>query len=324
MANSYDAFLEALGERESGGNYAAVNQFGYLGKYQFGELALIDVGYYTLDGTSANDWKPGYWTGKDGVHSKADFLANHGAQENAIRAYMGKQWSYLGDAQDYVGQTVHGVTVSVSGLLAAAHLVGAGTVQSFLRSDGKSVPTDGNGMSLTEYMSKFAYYKTPYSANTSGGIHVTGGAKDDILRGSGGNDVLEGGGGNDSIKGGGGKDILDGGKGRDQLVGGPGADEFHFSTKLGKGKPDHIKDFKPREDTIVLHKSVFKKLGKGDLDKDEFVRGTKARDDDHHIIYDRKSGTLFYDKNGDKSGGVSKITTLSKKLKLSADDFFVV
>ncbi len=237
---------------------------------------------------------------------------------------MNLQWSYLGDAQDYVGQTVHGVSISVSGLLAAAHLLDAGTVRSFLRSDGKSVPKDGNGTPLTEYLTEFAHYKTPYSNDRSAGINVTGGVKDDILRGYSGNDVLKGGDGDDSIKGDSGNDVIDGGRGRDQLVGGKGADQFHFSTKLGKGKPDHIKDFKPGEDTIVLHKAIFKKLGKGELDKGEFVRGKKARDSDDHVIYDRKSGTLYYDKNGDDRGGVSKIATVTKKLKLSADDFFVV
>lgn len=324
MAKDYGAFLDALGERESGGDYAAVNSLGYLGKYQFGELALIDVGYYVADGTAKNDWKPASWTGKDGVHSKNDFLADHAAQESAIRAYMDLQWSYLGDAQDYVGQTVHGVTVSASGLLAAAHLLGAGTVRGFLKSNGKSVPADAYGTSLTEYMNKFAHYKTPHAADYSDGITVTGGVKDDVLRGHGGDDVLKGGGGKDSLKGAGGDDLLDGGKGRDQLVGGAGADAFHFSTKLAKGKPDHIKDFKPGEDTIVLHRSVFRKLDKGALDDDAFVRGKKARDDDHHVVYDKKSGTIYYDKNGDDRGGVSKIATLSKKLKLTADDFLVV
>ena len=56
---SYDAFLDALGERESSGNYGAVNTLGFLGKYQFGEAALTDVGYYSADGTAANDWQAG-------------------------------------------------------------------------------------------------------------------------------------------------------------------------------------------------------------------------------------------------------------------------
>jgi hypothetical protein len=39
-------FLNDLGARESGGNYKAFNKFGYAGKYQMGEMALIDCGYY--------------------------------------------------------------------------------------------------------------------------------------------------------------------------------------------------------------------------------------------------------------------------------------
>ena len=84
---TYRDFLDALGERESSGDYTVVNSYGYLGKYQFGELALIDVGYYTADETSENDWQKGYWTGKNGIDSKADFLADGAAQEQAIRIY---------------------------------------------------------------------------------------------------------------------------------------------------------------------------------------------------------------------------------------------
>ena len=37
--NSYD-FLEALGQRESSGNYKAKNSAGYIGKYQMGEMTM--------------------------------------------------------------------------------------------------------------------------------------------------------------------------------------------------------------------------------------------------------------------------------------------
>lgn len=131
---TYSAFLNALRERESGGNYNAENAYGYLGKYQFGELALRDIGYYTYDGTSANDWKPGFWTGKNGVDSKAEFLANHSAQESAIRAYMSLQWQYMKDAWAYGGQVLDGVKITDSGMLAGAHLLGAGNLNIFLLS----------------------------------------------------------------------------------------------------------------------------------------------------------------------------------------------
>lgn len=41
-----EQFLNDLGERESGGNYRAFNRYGYAGKYQMGEAALVDAGYY--------------------------------------------------------------------------------------------------------------------------------------------------------------------------------------------------------------------------------------------------------------------------------------
>ena len=38
LIKDHNLFLEDLGFRESSGNYHAVNQFGYLGKYQFGSF----------------------------------------------------------------------------------------------------------------------------------------------------------------------------------------------------------------------------------------------------------------------------------------------
>ena len=124
---SYDDFLNALGERESGSQgYSAVNSAGYLGKYQMGEGVLTDLGYYTSDGTAANDWQASHWTGKDGIHSKADFLQDHDVQETAVRAEMALKWRALDTVSQYAGQTLDGVKLTVSGLLAGAHLVGQG------------------------------------------------------------------------------------------------------------------------------------------------------------------------------------------------------
>ena len=153
---TYRDFLDALGERESGGDYGIVNSYGYLGKYQFGELALIDVGYYTADGTGANDWKPGYWTGKNGIDSKADFLADGAVQEQAIRAYMKLQWVYLGETQRFAGQKIGGLKVTESGLLAGAHILGAGTVTAFHEAGAVAAPADAYGTAITEYMTLFA------------------------------------------------------------------------------------------------------------------------------------------------------------------------
>ena len=72
-----DEFYKDLGMRESGGNYGAENRLGYLGKYQMGEQALVEAGYYKKDVKSYkdynNDWK-GTFTGKDGVFSKVAYV----------------------------------------------------------------------------------------------------------------------------------------------------------------------------------------------------------------------------------------------------------
>ena len=46
MGKTLDDFYNDLGARESGGNYKAVNTAGYIGKYQMGEAAMVDAGYY--------------------------------------------------------------------------------------------------------------------------------------------------------------------------------------------------------------------------------------------------------------------------------------
>ena len=45
MAKDLQGFLNALFASEGGGNLSIINKFGYVGKYQFGEDALMDLGY---------------------------------------------------------------------------------------------------------------------------------------------------------------------------------------------------------------------------------------------------------------------------------------
>lgn len=153
-------FLNDLGARESGGNYKALNKYGYAGKYQMGEAAMIDAGYYTKPSrVYNNDWK-GKFTGKDGVNSLQDFLNNPQAQENAQIIFKKKQWSYLKavGADKYCGQIINGYRITPSGLLAGAHLKGAGSVITYLKSGGKRIEKDAFGTSVESYMKKFADY----------------------------------------------------------------------------------------------------------------------------------------------------------------------
>lgn len=153
-------FLNDLGARESGGNYRAFNKYGYAGKYQMGEAALIDAGYYRkISRKFNNDWT-GKFLGKDGVNSIQDFLNNPKAQENAQIIYKKKQWGYLKTvgALNYLGLIINSILITPSGLLAGAHLKGAGSVIKYLDTRGRICEKDGFGTSIESYIKQFANY----------------------------------------------------------------------------------------------------------------------------------------------------------------------
>jgi hypothetical protein len=134
-------FREALGFKESQGIYNRVNRFGYMGKYQFAKSTLNMLG----------------------VYDTSNFLYDAKLQENAFTAYMSKnKWILRREIKRYVGTYVNGVKVTESGILAAAHLAGAGNVKTFLRSGGKIVFSDAFGTSVKHYMKKFSGYDTSF------------------------------------------------------------------------------------------------------------------------------------------------------------------
>lgn len=318
---TYRDFLDALGERESGGDYGIVNSYGYLGKYQFGELALIDIGYYTADGTAANDWRKAYWTGRNGIDSKADFLADGAVQEQAIRAYMKLQWVYLGDTQRFAGQVIGGLKITESGLLAGAHLLGAGAVTAFLEGGAVAPPSDAYGTAITEYMTLFAGYRTPFAADHSGSEAIAGGPQDDVLRGFGGNDTLRGLGGDDRLKGGAGADLVDGGEGGDRLSGGKGHDVFRFAD-TPDSDADLVRDFQSGRDSIELGRSIFSVLPPGPLDAAMFGMG-KAKDQDDHILFNRATGALRYDPDGSGEEDAVVVAIIAGGRDVTHDDIVV-
>jgi hypothetical protein len=157
----YGAFLLALGLRESSGAYEVINPYGYLSKYQMGERALIDAGYYLPDGTPQNDWV-GHWTGKDGAYSKEDFLRNPWAQERAVQLYLEKLWKSIRALKldDYTGKEVRGTRITQSGLLAGAYLMGVGNLEAFLHGE-KGRFQDALGTNIQEYLELFQGYELP-------------------------------------------------------------------------------------------------------------------------------------------------------------------
>jgi hypothetical protein len=129
-------FLFAIGHQESGNRYFIVNRFGYMGKYQFGKSTLRTLKIKV---------------------TKEAFLNSPDLQEYAMKQnllYNKKRLQKYIDRFD--GQTVNGILVTESGLLAAAHLGGAGSVKKWFR-NGK-IKKDGNGVKITAYMQRFSNY----------------------------------------------------------------------------------------------------------------------------------------------------------------------
>ena len=141
LGKSYLGFKEALAFKESRGNYFTVNDLGYLGKYQFGAETLKLLGVYN----------PEYFLYTPELQEKA-FLAN--SERN--------KWILRKDIARFVGEEIHGITITESGILAAAHLAGPGSVQKFLRSLGGYNTSDAYGSSISNYMKRFSGYDTSF------------------------------------------------------------------------------------------------------------------------------------------------------------------
>ncbi|KAB0265089.1 hypothetical protein [Microvirga brassicacearum] len=165
-----------------------------------------------------------------------------------------------------------------------------------------------------------------------GGLTIYGTPRADALSGASGNDAIWGLAGKDALYGNAGNDRLCGGRGNDRLTGGDGLDIFVFDAKLAKSNAankkanlDKITDFSVPDDMIYLAKSVFKKIAKkGVLSKSAFHKGSEAHDANDRIIYNKKTGALFYDRDGNGDAAQIQIASLSKNLKaISQDDFFI-
>jgi len=129
-------FLNDIGFRESTNRYDVVNQYGYMGKYQFGIKTLKSIGIET---------------------TKKEFLSSPDLQEEAmITLLKSNQHNLRRQIKKYDGKLVNGILVTESGLLAAAHLGGPGSVKKWLRS-GEDFK-DGNGTKITSYIKTFNGY----------------------------------------------------------------------------------------------------------------------------------------------------------------------
>jgi len=141
IGNSFNGFREAIAFKESQGRYHVVNTLGYLGKYQFGRTTLERFNIYNTH----------------------NFLNTPELQEDAFVALCSlNKWILRKDIRRSVGKKINGVVITESGILAAAHLSGAGNVKKYLRSHGRTTFKDAFGSSIQHYLKQFSGYDTSF------------------------------------------------------------------------------------------------------------------------------------------------------------------
>jgi hypothetical protein len=161
----YSAFFAALRHKESRGNYQAVNTLNFLGAYQFGEAALIDLGYVRRDRDIYDNNYGGGFTGKHGIRSAQEFLRNPQVQDIAAEEWMQVMWRYI-EAEGlhrYAWREVGGQTLSPSGMLAATHLLGSGALKNFVETGGRADIRDPYGMPLHVYIRDLGGFEIPFA-----------------------------------------------------------------------------------------------------------------------------------------------------------------
>ena len=132
-------FMVCVAMLESNSNYQSYRKNSqYWGAYQMGESARKEVGLENMQ--------------------KDMFLNNKAIQNWAMNEYMKINYEYLKpyiakyNIPLYGGKRIGMHIITISGLIASAHLVGHASVITFLKSNGTIIIKDGNGKPLTDYL----------------------------------------------------------------------------------------------------------------------------------------------------------------------------
>ena len=151
MIKNYNNFISDLGARESGNKYDCENAFGFLGRWQFGKPRIYDAGY-SLDNYSPKGME------KKRLISKRYFLDNTlGIQDQIMSWHVYNLADSISKRYaEFLGKTINGIEITLSGLVAGAHLKGLGGVKQFLNGNDNA---DALGTKISEYIKKFAGYE---------------------------------------------------------------------------------------------------------------------------------------------------------------------
>jgi hypothetical protein len=139
----FDRFVTDLGRRESGNNWLSINLIGCFGEWQFAESTIHYLGFKHV-------------TLKKFRKNPDIFPPDQ--QRRALESLIKVNLVLMKDYNHFIGETIKGVTVTKSGMIAAAHLGGARSVKLFLTSNGSLDKADALGTTVSNYMRKFSFY----------------------------------------------------------------------------------------------------------------------------------------------------------------------
>ncbi len=136
-------FINDLGRRESGNNWQCVNIIGCFGEWQFAESTVQFLGFknVTLKKFRANP-----------------YIFPRELQWKVLESLIKVNLVLMKDYEHFIGDTIKGVPITKSGMIAAAHLGGARSVKLFLTSDGRLDKEDVLGTAVSNYMKRFSFY----------------------------------------------------------------------------------------------------------------------------------------------------------------------
>ncbi len=136
-------FIYDLGSRESGNNWLSINKIGCFGEWQFAEPTLRYLGYkrITLKKFKANPE-----------------IFPRDMQEKVLKTLIRVNRVLLQNYEHYIGDSIKGIIITRSGMIAASHLGGAGSLKKFLDSNGKINSKDVLGTSIYDYLCLFRDY----------------------------------------------------------------------------------------------------------------------------------------------------------------------
>jgi Peptidase family M23 len=151
--SEFESYKSTLASVETKGksldeSYVTTSKSGaYLGRYQFGDLALQEAGFKD---------KTGNWTAlakANGVDSNESFLANPSAQDKALRLLTDKNAEFIvkNDLDTYIGDQIGGAPVTAAGLMLGAHN-NRTNLDYYIKTEGELNQGDGNGFAIGNYV----------------------------------------------------------------------------------------------------------------------------------------------------------------------------